>query len=287
MRTRPFLQVDVFSSGPYSGNPVAVVLDADDVDNDDDAAPRQLDEPVRDHVRASAHDRGRRLSGAHLHARHRAAVRRPSDAWNVSRVAATRRWHARSRAIVQECARGSSRFAATQSDWPSPLPRSFAPVLRTIHWSTSWRLPCRSAETTSWRRSGWTTDRAGSRCSCRTPRRCSPSARPGGLGHRAGRRLPAGFAGVAIEVRAFFPKDGVLGRGSGHRQPQRVPRRMARGTGRITAPYVASQGTVLGRAGRVYVDGGRRRAGLGRRRHHHRDHRDRRSLSTRSWQPTR
>ncbi|MFV0284910.1 MAG: PhzF family phenazine biosynthesis protein [Demequina sp.] len=29
MRTRPFLQVDVFGSGPYRGNPVAVILDAE------------------------------------------------------------------------------------------------------------------------------------------------------------------------------------------------------------------------------------------------------------------
>ena len=31
---RPFLQVDVFTDEPYRGNPVAVVLDADDVDTD-------------------------------------------------------------------------------------------------------------------------------------------------------------------------------------------------------------------------------------------------------------
>jgi PhzF family phenazine biosynthesis protein len=30
-RRRPFRQVDVFSATPYRGNPVAVVLDADDV----------------------------------------------------------------------------------------------------------------------------------------------------------------------------------------------------------------------------------------------------------------
>lgn len=32
---RRFRQIDVFGSGPYSGNPVAVVLDADDLDDDD------------------------------------------------------------------------------------------------------------------------------------------------------------------------------------------------------------------------------------------------------------
>jgi len=33
-RTHPFAQVDVFSPTPYLGNPVAVVLDADDLDGD-------------------------------------------------------------------------------------------------------------------------------------------------------------------------------------------------------------------------------------------------------------
>lgn len=35
MNERPFRQVDVFGSGPFSGNPVAVVLDADDLDADE------------------------------------------------------------------------------------------------------------------------------------------------------------------------------------------------------------------------------------------------------------
>jgi PhzF family phenazine biosynthesis protein len=33
-RSRPFAQVDVFASGPYTGNPVAVVLDGDGVDDE-------------------------------------------------------------------------------------------------------------------------------------------------------------------------------------------------------------------------------------------------------------
>ncbi|MFC9689175.1 PhzF family phenazine biosynthesis protein [Kribbella sp. NPDC056951] len=33
-RSRPFAQVDVFSPAPYLGNPVAVILDADDLDTD-------------------------------------------------------------------------------------------------------------------------------------------------------------------------------------------------------------------------------------------------------------
>ena len=54
-------------------------------------------------------------------------------------------------------------------------------------------------------------------------------------------------------MRAFFPKDGATRRGPGDRQPQRLARAVAAGTGRVTAPYVARQGTALGRRGRVHV----------------------------------
>lgn len=35
MDTRPFMQVDVFTGTPYRGNPVAVVLDADGLADDE------------------------------------------------------------------------------------------------------------------------------------------------------------------------------------------------------------------------------------------------------------
>jgi hypothetical protein len=44
---RPFSQVDVFTTTPYSGNPVAVVLDVEGLTTRD-AEVRQLDEPLRD-----------------------------------------------------------------------------------------------------------------------------------------------------------------------------------------------------------------------------------------------
>ena len=57
----------------------------------------------------------------------------------------------------------------------------------------------------------------------------------------------------AIEVRAFFPKDGVLVEDPVTGSLNASLGEWLTRTGRITAPYVASQGTVLGRAGRVYV----------------------------------
>ena len=58
----------------------------------------------------------------------------------------------------------------------------------------------------------------------------------------------------AFEVRAFFPKDGVLVEDpvTGSLNAAIAPWLLR--TGRTTAPYVVSQGTLLGRAGRVHVE---------------------------------
>ena len=64
---RRFRQVDVFTDRPYAGNPLAVVLDAEGLD-DEHAAVRALDEPLRDDVRVAAAGPGRRLPAEDLHA---------------------------------------------------------------------------------------------------------------------------------------------------------------------------------------------------------------------------
>ncbi len=63
---------------------------------------------------------------------------------------------------------------------------------------------------------------------------------------------PAGAA-EAFEVRAFFPKDGTMVEDpvTGSLNASLAPWLLD--TGRATAPYVARQGTALGRAGRVHV----------------------------------
>ena len=63
---------------------------------------------------------------------------------------------------------------------------------------------------------------------------------------------PAG-APVAVEVRAFFPKDGATVEDPVTGSLNASLGQWLIGTGRLAAPYVASQGTALGRAGRVHV----------------------------------
>jgi PhzF family phenazine biosynthesis protein len=57
----------------------------------------------------------------------------------------------------------------------------------------------------------------------------------------------------AFEVRAFFPKDGVAVEDPVTGSLNASLAQWLLGSGRATAPYVARQGTVLGRSGRVHV----------------------------------
>ncbi len=57
----------------------------------------------------------------------------------------------------------------------------------------------------------------------------------------------------AIEVRAFFPKDGALVEDPVTGSLNASLAQWLLGSGRLIAPYMAAQGTVLGRAGRVHI----------------------------------
>ncbi|WP_117214033.1 PhzF family phenazine biosynthesis protein [Allorhizocola rhizosphaerae] len=63
---------------------------------------------------------------------------------------------------------------------------------------------------------------------------------------------PAGSP-EAFEVRAFFPKDGATVEDPVTGSLNASLAQWLIGTGRATAPYVARQGTALGRAGRVHI----------------------------------
>jgi PhzF family phenazine biosynthesis protein len=58
---------------------------------------------------------------------------------------------------------------------------------------------------------------------------------------------------IAIEVRAFFPKDGSVVEDPVTGSLNASLAQWLLGSGRMQAPYIASQGTALGRAGRIHV----------------------------------
>jgi predicted PhzF superfamily epimerase YddE/YHI9 len=57
----------------------------------------------------------------------------------------------------------------------------------------------------------------------------------------------------AFEVRAFFPKDGVLIEDPVTGSLNASLAQWLLGSGRASVPYVARQGTALGRSGRVHI----------------------------------
>ncbi len=63
---------------------------------------------------------------------------------------------------------------------------------------------------------------------------------------------PPGSA-AALEVRAFFPKDGMLTEDPVTGSLNASLGQWLTASGRVTTPYVAIQGTALGRSGRVHV----------------------------------
>jgi PhzF family phenazine biosynthesis protein len=62
-----------------------------------------------------------------------------------------------------------------------------------------------------------------------------------------------GGAAADVEVRAFFPKDGMPAEDPVTGSLNASLGQWLIGSGRLAAPYVASQGSALGHAGRVYV----------------------------------
>lgn len=58
---------------------------------------------------------------------------------------------------------------------------------------------------------------------------------------------------VAFEVRAFFPKNGAMAEDPVTASLNASLAQWLLGSGRAAAPYIASQGTALGRAGRIHV----------------------------------
>ena len=179
-----------------------------------DGEDRPLDEPVGDDVRPAADDRRRRLPRPDLDTVRRAAVRRASDARHVLGVAC-RRWRLeavrRDRPGVRR--RPDHRARRRRPAARSRRRRSCAADRSSRTSSPTWSTPCNSTRPTSRTRSGSTTARAGWRCCCDPPTRCGRRTRAGCRPRSASSASSApsrdGGADADVEVRAFFPKDGM------------------------------------------------------------------------------
>jgi PhzF family phenazine biosynthesis protein len=254
---RSFAQVDVFTDIPYRGNPVAVVLDGGGLGDDEMqrfANWTNLSETtfVLPPQAAGADYRVRIFTGA----RELPFAGHPTlgtcHAW--LEAGGTPR---RAGEIIQECAAGlvtvrqgesGLAFAAPprlrEGPVDEPLAQRIADVLRI---SRSDIVDLQWADNGP----GWVAVLLASADAVL-------ALRPGDVGD-----LDVGVAGLyppgspeTLEVRALFSKgDGICAEDPVTGSLNASLAQWLIASGRVTAPYVASQGTVLGRRGRVHVSG--------------------------------
>ena len=250
---RPFAQVDVFTDVPYRGNPVAVVLDGDGLST---AEMQRFAHWIN--LSETTFVLPPTASGAD----YRVRIFTPTlelpfaghptlgtcHAWLVAAGAGDRD------EVVQECGAGLVRvrrdggrlaFAAP------PLVRS-GPVEDDDLDRVVAVLGVDRADVVD---AQWADNGPGWVAVLLASADAVLALRPGPVGD-----LDIGVVGphppgspVAVEVRAFFPKDGATVEDPVTGSLNASLGQWLIGTGRVTAPYVASQGTALGRAGRVHV----------------------------------
>jgi PhzF family phenazine biosynthesis protein len=253
MTTHPFAQVDVFSAVPYRGNPVAVVLDGDGLTTE------QM-QRVANWTNLS--ETTFVLTPTTPAADYRVRIFTPTEELPFAghpTIGTCHAWLARNPqhagdTIVQECEAGLITLRRTGDRLSFAAP----PLLRDEPVDEA--LQTRIARVLGIDRAGirdarWVDNGPGWVAvlleDAKTVLAVAPDSEDLKLGIVG--PYPAG-APEAVEVRAFFPADrsavedpvtGSLNAG--------LALWLLR-TGRLQAPYVASQGTALGRAGRVHID---------------------------------
>jgi PhzF family phenazine biosynthesis protein len=256
MSKRPFAQVDVFTETPGRGNPVAVVLDAgglSDPDMQQFAAWTNLSETTFVLPPKAGGD-------------YQVRIFTPSVELPFAGHPTLGTCHAwleaggvphRAGEVVQECPAGLVTIRQDEGRLAfaaPPLVRSGPvdePLARRI--ADGLNIDRSAMTDIQWADNGpgWVAVLLDSAAAVL-------AVRPGDLGN-----LQVGIAGpypggepAALEVRAFFAKDGSTAEDPVTGSLNASLAQWLLATGRVTAPYVASQGTVLGRRGRVHVSTG-------------------------------
>lgn len=250
---RPFQQVDVFTDTPYLGNPVAVVLDAEGL----------TDEEMQRFARwTNLSETTFVLPSTVPDADYRVRIFTPvgelpfaghptlgtCHAWLSTDAASPR-----GETIVQECPAGSIRIRRTAGMLAfaaPPLVRSGAVDESLVeHLASALRIDRAEIVDAEWvdNGPGWV-------AVLLTSAERVLAVEPGSID------LDVGVVGLhppgsptAIEVRAFFPKDGSAVEDPVTGSLNASLASWLLRTERVGAPYVASQGTALGRNGRVHI----------------------------------
>jgi PhzF family phenazine biosynthesis protein len=250
---RPYREVDVFTTTPYMGNPVAVVLDAEGL--------------TTEQMQQFAHwtnlsETTFVLAPEHPEADYRVRIFTPVSELPFAghpTLGTCHAWLEGSRhpagdaRIVQECAAGLvpiQRTAGRLAFAAPPLLRSgpvdeeeLAHVAATVNVDPAAIVAAQWADNGP----GWVAILLESA-------EAVLAVRPGLVDHDVGLvgPYPAG-APEAFELRAFFLKDGATLEDPVTGSLNASVAQWLVGTGRATPPYVARQGAALGRAGRIYI----------------------------------
>jgi PhzF family phenazine biosynthesis protein len=250
---RPFRQVDVFTSEPYFGNPVAVVHDADGID----------DEALARFARwTNLSETTFLLPPTTAEADYRLKIFTPAAELPFAGHPTLGTCHAWLEAggvprdanmIVQECGAGLIPIRRT----PAGLAFAAPPLLRdgpvdesTIeHLAEVLQIPRTAIVDAQWADNGpgWVAVQVASAAEVL-------AVRPGFVDLDLGvvGAYPAGEP-AAFEVRAFFPVNGATVEDPVTGSLNASLAGWFLRTGAATAPYIASQGTVLGRKGRAHI----------------------------------
>jgi PhzF family phenazine biosynthesis protein len=252
---RPFAQVDVFTGEPYRGNPVAVVLDGEGLGAEEMQRFANWTNLSETTFVLPPED-----PGADYRVRIFTPVAELPFAGHPT-LGTCHAWLERHgggapETITQECAAG----LVTVRRMPDGLAFAAPPLLRTG--PVDEELVRRIAATLGLERSeivdaqwadngpGWVAVLLGSAAAVLAVEPRYADLDLGVVGPH-----PPG-APEAIEVRGFFPKGGTLVEDPVTGSLNASVAEWLLRTGRVTAPYVARQGTALGRAGRVHVSVG-------------------------------
>ena len=248
-----FRQVDVFTTEPYRGNPVAVVHDAEGISDD------QMQRFAHwTNLSETTFVLSPRAAGADYRVRIFTPVAELPFAGHPT-LGTCHAWleaggAPRSDAeIVQECAAGLVSIRRTPDGLgfaAPPLTRSgpvdeeeLAHVARTINLDRGAIVAAEWADNGP----GWVALMLESAAAVL-------AVRPGLVDHDVGLVGPhPPGADAAFELRAFFPKDGATIEDPVTGSLNASVAQWLLRTGRAKAPYVAAQGTALGRAGRVHI----------------------------------
>ena len=257
---RPFTQVDVFTTTPYAGNPVAVVLDG---------AGLTTDEMQRFANWTNLSETTFVLPPADPAADYLVRIFTPTLELPFAGHPTLGTCHAwleaektpkRDDVIVQECGAGPGAAAAVERR--PRVPGAAAGPIRAVDEALVGEIcAAMGIERAAVVDAAWADNGPGWIALLLRSAEEVLAVRPTFIDQDVGLvgPHPAGSA-EAWELRAFFPKDGVSVEDPVTGSLNASVAMWLLGTGRATAPYVARQGTALGRAGRIHVsrdaDGG-------------------------------